>query len=49
MKNKKYCIWKEDIVGDYKTECKNEYQINEELNFLIKYCPYCGKEIKVKD
>lgn len=46
------CVWKYSIDGYYLTECEKAFEFSHDEPFEngeFKYCPYCGKEIEVKD
>ena len=50
--DKTKCNWVYTGDGEFNTECRNEYQINEYDNeellqgLLFTFCPYCGKKIE---
>ena len=46
--SEKYCIWIEDDDGVYQTSCLHSFEFMDgtpESNG-IKFCPYCGKELR---
>jgi len=48
MNPKQYCIWIEDDDGVYQTSCLHSFEFmngTPESNG-IKFCPYCGKELR---
>lgn len=47
----KKCIWVEDKEdGFYMTACQGQFMFNDGsvTDNFFQYCPFCGKEIKVK-
>lgn len=49
MSKKKYCEWKEDKynIRYFYSDCDKDY-IQEKFDYF-KYCPKCGKKIKIKE
>jgi len=51
MTDKTKCEWDRDNDGCYESTCENAFEFNdgtfEENGF--KFCPYCGREIEVKE
>lgn len=52
-KKQKVCVWKKTIDGGFAFPTCNVYMpfmaINISQFSSFKYCPFCGKEIKVKE
>ena len=58
MTRKKYCEWKYikneyyDDENYYQTECDGDFYFTNDCDLRddtqFKFCPYCGKPIKVK-
>lgn len=42
------CEWTDILLGIFMTGCENTYA-NVMINEKLKYCPYCGKNIKIKE
>jgi len=48
FQSEQYCIWTEDEDGVYQTSCLHSFEFmngTPESNG-IKFCPYCGKELR---
>ena len=42
------CEWTDILLGIFMTSCGNSFA-DVAINETIKYCPYCGKYIKIKE
>jgi hypothetical protein len=58
MSKNKYCVWYRKFDGHFSMDCTNDNGKRANGNFKpcekykkakwdFKYCPYCGKEIKI--
>ncbi len=46
--NKEYCKW-EEMNEDYKSTCMSDIILSVKFADYFRYCPYCGKEIRVQE
>ena len=35
------------LISNYKTECGYSLPLHEDIITVVKYCPCCGKEVKI--
>jgi hypothetical protein len=48
--NKSFCKWHQNKSGQFYSECTPSHMLRLDANVLgkYKYCPYCGKKIKLE-
>lgn len=53
MNAKKFCVWEyNDIYDFYETPCNDSgyaFTVGTVKENKFKFCPYCGRKIKVKN